>query len=132
MTTIYLAGPINGCTDDEASGWRKKFMEMLPNGKYKFLDPMRRDFRGKEDESVDEIVWGDLADIDNSDVFLAYCWQPSWGTAMEIHYAYAQTEHPLSVVLVVPEGSRISPWLRYHSDHIVSTLEDAAGVIARQ
>jgi hypothetical protein len=126
--TIYLAGPINGCNDDEANGWRDKFMHRLP--RCGFLDPMVRDYRGREDECVQEIVEGDKADIGESDVFLAYCWQSSWGTAMEILHAYNlfrfQPKRLHSVVLVIPEGTRISPWQRYHSDVIVPTLELAA------
>lgn len=122
MTTLYLAGPINGCTDDEANGWRQGFMDSLPG--YKFLDPMVRDYRGKEDESVNEIVEGDKSDIEACDVFLAYCWQVSWGTAMEILYAHQVGKR---VVLVIPEGARISPWLRYHSHAIYSTLAGASG-----
>lgn len=30
MKTVYLAGPINGCTDDEAGGWRDGFMARHP------------------------------------------------------------------------------------------------------
>lgn len=130
MTTVYLAGPINGCTDDEANGWRQGFMESLPG--FDFLDPMRRDYRGREDECVDEIVEGDKQDIDNCDVFLAYCWQVSWGTAMEIYYAWRGEGRRLPgprIVLVIPEGQRISPWLRYHSDVIVPTLAQAAELI---
>lgn len=118
---VYLAGPINGCNDNEASGWRDEFMSSLPE--LKFLDPMVRDYRGREDESVREIVELDIADINESDVFLAYCWQMSWGTAMEIFYAHTEGKW---VVLVVPDGHRISPWLRYHSHIIVPTLADAA------
>jgi hypothetical protein len=121
MTTIYLAGPINGCIDDEAHGWRQGFMDSLSG--YKFLDPMVRDYRGREDECVPEIVEGDKADIEACDVFLAYCWQVSWGTAMEIFYAHQLGRR---VVLVVPEGARISPWLRYHSHAIYKTLAAAA------
>lgn len=117
---VYLAGPINGCTDTEAHGWRDDFMASLPQ--LKFLDPMVRDYRGREDESVNEIVESDLSDIDECDIFLAYCWQVSWGTGMEILYAY-RTAKP--VVLIVPEGQRISPWLRYHSHLIVGTLAEA-------
>lgn len=90
---------------------------------------MDRDYRGREDEYVDEIVKGDRNDIIESDIFLAYCWQPSWGTAMEIHFAHERQQsmngHRL-IVVVVPEGQRISPWLRYHSDVVVPTLEAAA------
>ena len=128
MTTVYLAGPINGCTDDEAHGWRQGFMARFEEFYecYGFLDPMVRDYRGREDECVAEIVEGDKDDIDGCDIFLAYCWQVSWGTAMEIYHAWQLAKR---VILVVPEGHRISPWLRYHSTAIVHTLDEAAEVI---
>jgi nucleoside 2-deoxyribosyltransferase len=121
VTTIYLAGPINGCNDTEANGWRRDFMDNLAG--FSFLDPMVRDYRGREDECVSEIVEGDMADIDAADVFLAYCWQVSWGTAMEILYAHS-VDKP--VLLVCPPGTRVSPWLRYHSTAIVPSLYGAA------
>jgi nucleoside 2-deoxyribosyltransferase len=124
MTTIYLAGPINGCTDEEAHGWRGSFMALLPG--FAFLDPMARDYRGREEECVPTIVEGDKADIDACDIFFAYCWQVSWGTGMEILYA---AERGKAGILVVPRGVRISPWLRYHSRLIVPTLRDAADAI---
>ena len=92
-----------------------------------FLDPMVRDYRGREDTHYEEIVQGYLIDIEACDVFLAYCWQASWGTAMEIRLAY---ELGKTVIVVVPEGERISPWLRYHADHVVSTLTEAARWVA--
>lgn len=129
-TTIYLGGPINGCTDAEANGWRESFMAELP--RCEFLDPMRRDYRGREDECVDEIIGGDVADILDSDVILAYCWQSSWGTAMEVFFAYDRRNQdriglePRRIVVVLPEGMRVSPWLRGNSDVIVPTLDAAA------
>ncbi len=120
MSVVYLAGPINGTTDEEAHGWRDAFMEKLPD--HKFLDPMVRDYRGMEDTHYMDIVHGDIEDIKLCNVFLAYCWQPSWGTAIEIEIAYTMGKH---VVLVVPEGTRISPWLRYHSNSIFATLAEA-------
>lgn len=128
--TVYLAGPINGCTDDEANGWRESFMTRLPT--YGFLDPMERDYRGREDECINEIVELDKSDINDCDIFLAYHWKSSDGTSMEIHYAWElrqkQSESPL-VLVVIPEGQRISPWVRYHSDKIIPTLEDGVGWI---
>jgi hypothetical protein len=129
MTTIYMAGPINGCTDDEAHGWRDGFMKNLRPYGYDFRDPMVRDYRGREDECVNEIVEFDKEDIDKSDIFVAYCWQVSWGTGMEIHYAWGLNHTPDTLVgpeilLVVPDGARISPWLRYHSDRIFGSLEE--------
>lgn len=124
MTVVYLAGPINGCTDAEANDWRSYIKQHVANT----LDPMSRDYRGREDESVGEIVELDKLDIRYCDVFLANCPQPSYGTAMEILYAWQQ-EKP--VVVIVPAGKPVSPWIRYHSTSIVHTLDDALREVDR-
>lgn len=124
---VYLAGPINGCDDDEANGWRQGVMDRHPD--IDFLDPMRRDYRGREDECVDEIISGDMNDIAVSDVFLAYAWQPSWGTAMEIYIAWASCRQ--KVIVVVPAGQRVSPWLRGHSDYVVTSLAEAEKLLVQ-
>lgn len=121
----YLAGPINGCTDDEAKNWREVVKAAL--GDKNCLDPMRRDYRGIEDKSVNEIVNGDLADIDASDAMLANCWQVSWGTAMEIRYA---ATHDIPVIAVLPPGSRVSPWLSYHAT-VTFSLDDALAQVRK-
>lgn len=122
--TVYLAGGINGLSDADAKDWREYAKERLNTDT---LDPMRRDYRGKEDESVAEIVQGDLADIQSSDVILASCVRPSWGTAMEIHYASHTLRKP--VYAVVPEGQAISPWLRFYTYDVFRTFEDAIDFI---
>jgi hypothetical protein len=43
---------------------------------------------------------------------------------MEILYAFDHTD--AIVVVVVPEGARVSPWLRYHSETVMHTLEEVA------
>lgn len=131
--TIYLAGPILGCTDEETNGWRQGFMARLP--RCGFLDPMVRDYRGREAECYEEIVELDKQDIEESDVVVAYCWQVSWGTAMELHFAWDDRGVGARwhrVVVVIPEGQRISPWLIYHSDIVVHTLEEAAQWIEKE
>lgn len=120
MRMLYLCGAINGCSDSEAMGWRETVKRELA-GTYQFLDPMRRDYRGREDESVAEIVAGDIADIDASDVILVAADRPSWGTAMECFYAFRSNKR----VVVVCGGPRVSPWLRYHSTKLVATLAEA-------
>lgn len=120
---VYLCGPINGCTDDEAVNWRQVVKDAL--GVERCLDPMVRDYRGREDESVAEIVENDKADIDGSSAVIANCWQVSAGTAMEILYAW---ERGVPVVAVVPPGARISPWYRYHAT-IVHSLADAMAAV---
>jgi nucleoside 2-deoxyribosyltransferase len=127
MTVVYLAGGINGLSDTDAKDWREHAKAWLIHDT---LDPMRRDYRGKEDESVDEIVSGDLEDINKSDVILASCVRPSWGTAMEIHYATYIARKP--VFAVVPEGQAVSPWLRHYTHAIYRTFEEAIDAINQE
>lgn len=115
---VYLCGPINGCTDEECNDWRTAAKAFFPRA----IDPMVRDYRGREDECVAEIVELDKQDIDNSDVLLVNYDKPSVGTAMEVFYAW-QLDKP--VIVMCKTGTSISPWLRYHSDAIVHSLPDA-------
>jgi len=41
---IYLAGGINGLSDQECREWREKAKGLLPG--HAILDPMDRDYRG--------------------------------------------------------------------------------------
>lgn len=121
---VYLAGPINGCTDEECKDWREYVKAQL--GEEQTLDPMRRDYRGREEEFTEEIVEGDKLDIDQSSHLLVNYVKPSVGTSMEIFYAW-ERKKPV-VVVAAPETTK-SPWLIYHSDIIVSSFEDALGYI---
>lgn len=118
MTRIYLCGPINGFTDEECKDWREAVKAKWPEA----IDPMRRDYRGKEDESVKQIVELDKIDIMNCDVVLVNYDKPSVGTSMEILYAF---ERGKFVVIVADHSARISPWLRYHSHAIVGSFAAA-------
>lgn len=115
---IYLAGPINGCTDAEANDWRTAVKKIHPD----CLDPMARDYRGKEAESVNAIVEGDKADIDQCDAVLVYFEKPSVGTAMEVLYAW---ERKTPVVVINRSGKPVSPWLVYHACAVVDSIEAA-------
>lgn len=118
----YLCGGINGLTDIECKSWREVSKEHLLTNT---IDPMRRDYRGVEDTSVDEIVLGDLRDISHSDYVLVNATKPSWGTAMEIVYA---RNRKLPIVAFTGD-SRISPWLRYHCNSVCPTLAEAISTI---
>ncbi len=120
MKTVYLCGAINGCTDAECKDWRE-FAKVGLKDSCELLDPMRRDYRGIEDDSVNAIVSFDIQDINASDIVLAIADVPSWGTAMEIYYAYS-----IGVEVVTVCGQqRISPWLRRHSSVIFRTISEA-------
>jgi hypothetical protein len=114
--TVYLCGPINGCTDAECNDWRSYAKSRLPET----LDPMRRDYRGREADCVDEIVEGDKFDIADSHVILANCPKPSVGTSMEIYIAWQQGKTVVTVA-----QAPISPWLEYHSTVVVPTIKEA-------
>ncbi|KPF74587.1 hypothetical protein IP68_12575 [Blastomonas sp. AAP25] len=123
MTTLYLCGPINGCTDAEAINWREHVKTIWPGTT---LDPMRRDYRGKEAECVDEIVELDKIDIARSDALVVNYDKPSVGTSMEVYLAFTTGK---GVVVVARPDAVISPWLRYHSHSIVHSFDDAVLVL---
>lgn len=113
MPTIYLCGGIAGLSDAEAKGWREKAKLQL--SEFQIFDPMRRDYRGKEDQNVNEIVGQDMDEIKRSDALLVNAARPSWGTAMEIAYAKMWGKETYAFVGFTPS---ISPWLRYHCTSI--------------
>jgi hypothetical protein len=126
MKRVYLAGPINGCTDEEAKGWRERIKAALA-GEVAFDDPMDRDYRGKERGNEAAIVLGDLSLVVRCDLLVANCWKPSWGTAMEI---MVKSNDQGIVLTIHPEGS-ISPWLLWHSNFVVRDEAEAIVAIRR-
>lgn len=122
---VYLCGPINGCTDEECKDWREYVKTQLPDT----IDPMRRDYRGREDDFVQEIIWGDKLDIRASDALLVMYDKPSVGTSMEVMYAWQEGK---TIVVVAPKGARISPWLKFHSNAIVHSLDRAIELILEE
>jgi nucleoside 2-deoxyribosyltransferase len=122
---VYLAGPINGCSDAEAKDWRERVKcSFGAHERVTFLDPMRRDYRGRELEPgiAEEIVAGDLEDIEASDVLLVAVPKPSIGTAMEVFHAHANLAKP---VIIWHDSDKPSPWLVVHSARIERTLHGA-------
>lgn len=113
----YLCGPINGCTDAEANNWRDAVIAIFPDS----INPMKRDYRGKELTNYREIVDLDKRDILSSDVVLVNYDKPSVGTSMEIMYAW---QLHIPVVVWAPKDARLSPWLIYHSTTIVHSLAE--------
>jgi nucleoside 2-deoxyribosyltransferase len=115
---VYLCGPINGCSDAEAIDWREAVKTHYPNA----IDPMVRDYRGKEAQEYREIVDLDKRDVRNADALIVCYTKPSVGTAMEVFYAWTIGK---PVIVWCDESAVISPWLRYHSTSIVHSLQAA-------
>lgn len=120
--TLYLCGPINGRTDADAKNWRDQVTALWDG---ETIDPMRRDYRGREMEPgiAAEIVAGDLEDIQAADALIVFFDKPSVGTAMELFYAKAILKKPC-VVVYAAQGQP-SPWLKHHCDAMVSNVADA-------
>lgn len=116
---LYLCGPINGCHDAEAKDWRA-YVRSKWRGTC--LDPMVRDYRGREAESFREIVELDKIDVASADIILVNYDRPSVGTSMEILYAW---ERGKRVIVVCAPDVVVSPWLRYHAHHLTTSFDDA-------
>ncbi len=116
---VYLAGGINGLTDDEAKAWRDRVKRELAS-LFIFVDPMDRDFRGQEAGNHHEIVQNDLDEMLACQIIFARVERPSWGTGMEIFHAKWHSR--LVIAYGAPE--RPSPWLVEHTHLLCNTLED--------
>lgn len=114
-TRIYLAGPINDCTDEEACNWREWFIRQTA---FDCVDPMVRDYRGREHESYREIVELDKRDIRSVDIVVVMFIKPSVGTSMEVLFAFTEG---IPVIVIDESAKPVSPWLRYHTTAIVSS-----------
>lgn len=118
----YLCGGINGLSDADCRDWREVAKSLLTT---ETLDPMRRDYRGKEDESVQEIVLGDYHDIWQSAFILVNATKPSWGTAMEHDDSDTEAKDSLSH----HRQTRRLFLRRNMPDGLVETVEAACEII---
>lgn len=123
---VYLAGPIFGCGDEQCRDWRRAATDLL--GADLVFDPMVRDYRGREHEPgiANEIVEQDKADIEAANAMIVYFDHPSVGTSMEVLHAW---NIGITVVVVNVNGGKLSPWLRYHSVRVVSSVAEAVAAV---
>lgn len=117
---VYLAGPIYE-QDDTCIRWRKAAHKLLMKKDIMCLKPTDADYRGRETIAgiPEQIVKRDKTDVMTCDTILAKCDHPSYGTAMEIMFAWS-----LHKQIIIVTNS-YSPWIRYHADHIFPTVDEA-------
>lgn len=118
---VYLCGAINNTNDHDCIDWREDSKKKL--NKHIILDPMDRDYRGKENigDIYKKIVENDKLDIDEVDVLLVNYIKPSVGTSMEILYAWERKK----IIVIIANQDTISPWLKYHNTKIFNTIDEA-------
>lgn len=128
MKRLYLAGPIFNVADPRS--WRRDVANALPPG-WTAVDPLDLEDLSAG-SSAHEIVHADLAAIETCDVVLAKAVEPSWGTAMEIRFAF---DHEISVICWRPGRDSletVSPWLQYHCRLITSCFKEVLGFLNAQ
>lgn len=125
---VYLCGPINGCDDDEAMNWREFAKTHLPP-EITLVDPMRRNYRGREDNFIREIVELDKIDVASCDVILVSYSKPSDDVAMQVLMAH-QLGKLVYVVADPGYGTKpLNPWLLYHGTEFFTSYAAACAEI---
>jgi nucleoside 2-deoxyribosyltransferase len=119
VARVYLAGP------PFADEYRVRASTLARSAGWEPVDPMRRDYRGATEGREEEIVAGDLADIDACDAVLASFAAPDEGTAMEAWYAHSRS----IPVVAYTGGTRPHPWTVYVARSVHTTLEDAVAAL---
>ncbi len=117
---VYLAGP------PYAEEYRRRATALVSRMGWEPVDPLRRDFRGGTEGREQEIVDGDLADIDSCDAVLAAFTHPDEGTAMEAWYAHRSGKP----VIAYTGGTPAHPWTVYVATRVCADLEDAVAAVA--
>ena len=119
MPRVYLAGP------PFADEYRIRASALALAAGWEPVDPMRRDFRAGTEGHEEEIVEGDLADIDSCEVVLAAFTAPDEGTAMEAWYAHSRG----IPVVGYTGGTPAHPWAVYVSRSLHAQLEAAVAAL---
>lgn len=147
---VYLAGPMEDCTEDHMKGWREQAADNLEMAGIESLDPTRRvnfhksmtklNDRNTLDQSMCRRIFKmDLQDIANSTVVLADVRRGSGkgtGTSMELMFAHMKNKviilwcdeddipHPFYESIYTEKYSDLAECL----DAIAYYYDDAKGV----
>jgi len=108
--TVYLAGPMEHVSAEDAMGWRTKAELALWRAEVQTLNPCRR-IHNFEKRYMKRIFELDLRDIQESDVILVNLDKPEvakHGTAMEVFYASYVLRKP--VVAFKADANVIHPF----------------------
>jgi len=116
---VYLAGP------PHADEFRRRATVLVRRTGWAPVDPFQRDFRGRTAGHEQEIVEGDLAEIDSCEAVLAAFTHPDEGTAMEAWYAHRSGKP----VIAYTGGAQLHPWTAYVATRVCADLEDAVAAL---
>ena len=128
MRSIYLAGKMDGLSEQEAMSWRRKVLYEL-----QITDKLFKvNYPPYGYEEHKNLMWDrDYFLLDKSDILLVnFDYEensPFLGTSMEIGRAYYQRK-PI-VIFSSKQWVHESKTLQYHATAIVNTLEEAIEII---
>lgn len=143
MKTVYLAGPIMGCTKTEAKDWRYDFDRRLADHDIRGVSPLRCEpLVGEryEMQYLDPkfgtnraIGAKNLFDVRSCDMTLAYLPMPidgepqSYGTIIELAWAYAL--HKPTILVTDDPYVRDHPLIDACTGWLLNNFDDALEVI---
>ena len=99
---VYLAGPIEGCSDNEINQWRQKCF-LAFNDNIVGISPYRGEREEDDSESQKRIIMKNYMDTKNCDLILAYlpkeinARRHSYGTTFGIAWGYS-LQKPVIIV----------------------------------
>ena len=151
MIYVYLAGPITGCTNEEAIDWREEFGTRLRSLGYQDVNPLRCEpITGETYQpQYDDIQFGtpeaiaakNYVDVERSDVVLGYLPKahteavgyPSVGTLAELNWAVEKRKTrilitDLEYVRENPVIKAVIPWRFPEHTGFVMALELIEGI----
>jgi nucleoside 2-deoxyribosyltransferase len=129
MRTVYLAGPMEHVSLEDAQKWRTIATTLLELANVKVLNPCRR-LHNFERRYMKRIFELDLRDIRESDIILVNLCQPQiakHGTAMEVFYASYVLNKP--VIAFKEDPTVIHPFFESLVTEWRSTVDKACDTL---
>ncbi len=126
---IFFGGPLTDLKDPEATkSFYSNMASVATNLNFEFFwaflngtDPIKN-----PDVSPQDVYNRDIAELDKSDIMIAYIGEPTTGTGIEIEHAY-HTGKP--VIILYEQGKNVSRMLRgcpaVKKEIVFSSQEDA-------
>lgn len=120
---IYLAGPMQFCTQEEIKGWREKVKATL-DSRFEYYDPSEFE-EGSDPTKTVEL---DKEYLSKCDIILVNLFKLGVGSVMEILLGWMLGKK----VLIVTKEYKDNCWLKAHSSFIFDDLDSALQLLQKE
>jgi len=128
---IFISGPIQGMETNQS--YRDVIRQICVRYGFEVIDPWEREkiLYNRAEEGwwnnvpIADFIRRDLEDIEKCDLLIAYFPKLSAGTCMELFYAKLKGKKTICVCQI----ENPSPWIIFHSDVILKSLENLKAVL---